>query len=519
MPITRSQKAEEQISEESNDYSYFDYSQLNKSAKKERNLSRVEKIDRPERFAEIESNQKTYGDIERIFGKSIAEKYSTILNVVREAYPNLKGLPTQSKHNKNQNITWLSKHHQKVHTALKNKYDREGSDYAPSTTRMYLEQFANFLLAIDKNKHKTFVRQLFIRGKELKNIIDSDNTNTMKDEDRANFVPYEYLVEKRDQVQKYLQAGSKSMRDSRRWHMYHMILSLVTYIPPIRRSNWLDVEIIRHGEKRPTLSGDQNKLYEESPGKWVYFLNKDKVSSKTYKHGRMAIDFQNEEIKIAPVKNVHNGKQITDFAKLNEIITESLRKWPRPYLLCGLQRKKNKSGTYVEHPMPASTYDKCLAELFSPRQPRSNLIRKAYINYWYSKSYMDQSTKEKIARLMRHTTEIAQTAYKKVDIHYDPKDDSVLDAGAQPKYFPTVPPPPQKQSTFNLREWSRQYREKNKKLIKQKRDAHYQKNRDDVLRYKLLYNLNKGNVTNPRQSSLDKYGIEYSDDLKRWISI
>ena len=65
---------------------------------------------------------------------------------------------------------------------------------------------------------------------------------------------------------------------------------------------------------------------------------------------------------------------MTDGQKLNEIINKSLLYAPRNYPLIGLK---------THEMMSASGYDSALREMFKPKQPRQNIIRKAFINYWH----------------------------------------------------------------------------------------------------------------------------------------
>ena len=40
-------------------------------------------------------------------------------------------------------------------------------------------------------------------------------------------------------------------------------------------------------------------------------------------------------------------------------------------------------GLKTKEAMSVSSYDSALAEIFAPKRPRQNLLRKAYINHWY----------------------------------------------------------------------------------------------------------------------------------------
>ena len=72
-------------------------------------------------------------------------------------------------------------------------------------------------------------------------------------------------------------------------------------------------------------------------------------------------------------------------------------------------------------------------------------------------------------------------------------------------------PPPQKKITRDPKITAKAYRQKNKDKIAAYRKA----NRENINRNKLLWNLNHG--YQKRSNVLDKYNIEYSDELKRYI--
>ena len=103
-----------------------------------------------------------------------------------------------------------------------------------------------------------------------------------------------------------------------------------------------------------------------TPGKWAIVVNHDKVENqrlgKEVSLPRQIMYLDDE------IEGVTNGQ------KLNEIISKSLLYAPRNYPLIGLK---------TQQLMTASGYDSALREMFKPRQPRQNLLRKAFINHWH----------------------------------------------------------------------------------------------------------------------------------------
>ena len=58
------------------------------------------------------------------------------------------------------------------------------------------------------------------------------------------------------------------------------------------------------------------------------------------------------------------------------------------------------------------------------------------------------------------------------------------------------------------------YRQEHKDEIKQKRLKHYDDNKYDVLRKKILYNINT-NKTKPRADTINKYNLKFESD--KWV--
>jgi len=79
-------------------------------------------------------------------------------------------------------------------------------------------------------------------------------------------------------------------------------------------------------------------------------------------------------------------------------------------------------------------------------------------------------------------------------------------------------PPPEPRKYFNLKEYMQKYREEHKEELKQRRAEYYAKNKDKILRRKILWNLNKSqNTTEPSAESLARYDIRYDEEKKMWV--
>ena len=66
-------------------------------------------------------------------------------------------------------------------------------------------------------------------------------------------------------------------------NIYHLILALNTYIPPLRL-NLINMEFHRE-RKAPPSNIQTNYLWEKTTGKWVIVLNYDKIENKRQAKG------------------------------------------------------------------------------------------------------------------------------------------------------------------------------------------------------------------------------------------
>lgn len=69
----------------------------------------------------------------------------------------------------------------------------------------------------------------------------------------------------------------------------------------------------------------------------------------------------------------------------------------------------------TKQPMGVTSYDSALREMFKPRAPRQNLLRKAYVNHWYRKE-LSFGKQKQIAERMRHSVNVALGSYRKVGL-------------------------------------------------------------------------------------------------------
>ncbi len=157
-----------------------------------------------------------------------------------------------------------------------------------------------------------------------------------------------------------------------------------------------------------------------------------------------------------------------------------------------------------------------------------NVIRKAYVNHFYGKSSL--GVKKQIAFRMRHSVQVAEQSYQKINIPKAPKtpkkakdasdnDDNADDnVNEPPAPRQPVPKPVAKRTYFDPSAYSKAYREKHPEKIKKQRADYYVKNKEKVLRAKILWLLNVARTTTqPTKKSIEKYDLKYSDAEKKWI--
>lgn len=448
-------------------------------------MSRVQKLDDPSIFESIQTGLKTTTTLP----KSNVQQMNVWFNHFKETKE--FRMPRSKT-----NIAWVGTFHKKIHQYVLSTY--KPPKYQYSTLRFHLEALANILLAIDKNKYKEITRPMWNKALEHQKDIDEQRKeNKLTEKELANFVCFQDIVKIRDE---YHIKWTQSPKD-KKLNMYHLILALNTYIPPMRL-NIVGMEIHR-GEKEPPSDVETNYLWKKPDGRYVLVINHDKIENKRqayavkkgYEYKRQMFDIDKEI------------QGVTDGARLQSILDKSLSLFKRDYLLAGVRT----TGTA----MGKTSYDKALETIFKPigKKPTQNLLRKSYVNYWY-RAGLDMKRLEQIASRMRHSIGIAMLSYMKVNIKCDKP--QVTQDILPEKY--DVPPPVVKKEYFNPNEYSKQYRIKHAEKLQKQRKENYKKNSEHVLAKKVLFNLNKGLVKAPRTATIDKYKLTYNARLKMWES-
>jgi len=392
-------------------------------------------------------------------------------------------------------ITWVAK----CFKQLKN-FVQTHPGYTKDTTRRFqYETIAWILLSIDKHKHKEDSRWFWNEAMRLQDDIDKErDENLLSDDQLHNFVPYPDLLKEQQKWHKAWLLDPKN----KKLNLYHLLLALNTLIPPVRK-NYHEMEFWRKKEAPP--ENETNYLWEQYPSRWTMVINYDKVENK-----RKVKGYDRQEFKIEDeIKGVTQGK------KLNEIINKSLIHYPREYVLTGIRT--------TDAPMNRNSYDKALFTIFK-KHVTQNLIRKAYVNHFYGK--VSLGVKKQIAFRMRHSVQVAEQSYQKINLPKKFKSKSKKDVSESdddddgyelPEPRPPVPKPQVKKEYFDPAKYSKEYRKKHPEKIKKQRAEYYQKNKGRVLRNKILWMLNVAQtVKHPTKQSIAKYKLVYNPQSKKW---
>ena len=340
-------------------------------------MARVEKLNNEEIFGEIKttSGLKTYEK----------QKHSSLFNQFRAL-----GMFDLTPADKMQ-LAWVGQNWLAILDYVNKTY--VPPKFAPSTLRGYVEAIANILLAQDKIKYKNVVRPLYNSGLSIQQEIDKGKMkyktvvvcplfnsglsmqqvidkgreeSTMTEQEMKNFVPYEDLVKERERLYVEWMKAPNNLK----LHMFHLILAFNTLVPPLRLNlpgmqifppRMIEGVARKVTEFKEPPENNVNYLYEYEAGKWAYCIQQDKIQNKREKNGkgRQIMKFEDE------IKDVTNGKL------LNSMINKSLEVLPRNHLFIGIKTKL---------PMIVTSYDSALGEIFKPKKPRQNLIRKSYVN-------------------------------------------------------------------------------------------------------------------------------------------
>jgi hypothetical protein len=298
--------------------------------------------------------------------------------------------------------------------------------------------------------------------------------------------------------------------------LYSLMLACNTYVPPLR----VNIENMKfhYGDKEPEGKSQQNYIWRKAKDHYAYVINYDKVENTKIKKDipRSIFDLTHEIVN-------NKGRQITDGKRLCQLIEMSLEDFPRNYLLCNPDKDPEGTG-----PMTASSFRNGLANIFKPRTPSQNIIRKAYINFIYNGplfSSLPFPALKTIGDLMRHDFVTAMKNYRNTNAprEEDPGEEDIQDILPdevpliEPKIVKTINIPvlvEKKRKSMAL--IAKNYREKNKEKVIESRKTYYQKHRLEVLKRKIINNLNSQAQTQVQKRTIAKYDLKQNPITGEW---
>ena len=239
-------------------------------------------------------------------------------------------------------------------------------------------------------------------------------------------------------------------------HYKYLLLSMLTYQPPVRSSFYSNCKIITKEQDNDKVN-NFIRISRRKPLTVSYIINNDKVSkTKVY-----SVNKQLSIIKIIDTK-------------LTDLIINSYDKYPRTYLF-----------EINEKPISQTTLLSWLRDITKIDAINIDMMRSSYVN-WFYEHHKSIGQREQLANQMRHSVLTAQKNYFKV-----------FDDVAPTEELPT-----------NVVELQTEiYKLKKDCTNEDIGDVQFRKRRRDAVR-----TMNSGGK--PRESTLLKYKIEYDNDTK-----
>lgn len=211
--------------------------------------------------------------------------------------------------------------------------------------------------------------------------------------EKEDYIPFTEVIRIREEYAKRVRDLDKEEynADELRLFQKYLLLSLYTYIPPLRGEEYINSLILP-----PSLSPKSNK--EKHYQHLTQELNKN------------LIDIQNKKIVVAYYKTSGNYglRYITIPKKLIEIIELSKKHNETNILLPNIQKlMKN-----IAEPITTGHLLTIFYSIFEPRQISTSMLRKIYISDYLSKC-KDPSKRKKLAYQMGHSLENQEFIYSR----------------------------------------------------------------------------------------------------------
>ena len=326
------------------------------------------------------------------------------------------------------------------------KYIMDNAKWTDGTKESYLLMVARKLNILKNHRQaKQFSEQGF---EFMKSRGDAEGNNQLDERETESWRPHQYFIDILNNVH---QQGSISISQ----HLKILLLTILTYQPPLRTSFYTTALILRRKEDNDKK---HNYVYINRRGssKVQYIVNKDKASN--YKQYTM-----------------HKNLSFIDVeGEAKKAISESEQNFPRNFLF-----------EINNEPISESTLLRWLREITGVPKITIDIMRSSYIT-WFYETHPHFNDREKLGKVMRHSQKTAQLNYNKV-FATEHLEDTCRDAKKELV-----------EKNLQLKELQNQlmaYQE-NKPM-----EATYNKRRRDI-----MYQVNTKKRL-PRDTTLKKYGI------------
>ena len=334
-------------------------------------------------------------------------------------------------------------------------YILDNDKWSDSTKENYMFAIARKLNILKKKRYAKIFTDKAVELKTIREELEGQNGLDAKE--LANWKPHEFFVNLIDTLK---QEGNITMTQ----HLKILLLTLLTYQPPLRTSFYTTALLIR--EKK---ANDKNHNYvyinRRGNSKVQYIVNKDKASN--YR-----------------LYNINKNLSFIDVeGEAKKAIIESYENFPRNYLL-----------EIDGKPITDSTVLRWLRDITGVNGITIDIMRSSYIT-WYYETHPHYNDRDKLSRLMRHSQKTAQLNYQKVFTTEQKEDDC-------------------RETRKSLIELQQELKRLNIQL-----DA-YKQNKPDEQNYKkrrrdVIYNLNTIGRS-PRDDTLKKYNIIFNSSTNKY---
>ena len=349
-----------------------------------------------------------------------------------------------------------------------NDYDEDGPDYIETYKRQLMSLIEKhptwsdgtkegvlFMVAKDLREygpqHQRYSKLYSEAGyKYLVKNREKEGENKQTEKEILNYRDHDFFVN-------ILNSINYDNISTLQGNLQYLLLSLLTYQPPVRTDFYCTAAFIRTKEENDKKHNFV-RIDRRGKVKAYYIINNDKVS-------KTRVYAMNKEL---------SKIQIED-QNLAELINDSYNKFPRKYLF---EITKDK-------PVSQTTYLSMLKKITKVDGINNDMMRSSYIN-WFYQHHKSLKERDELALKMRHSTGTAMRNYFKLEDE-TPEEKEHTVAILQKEIFEV------KTNCDN----------------DTSNDKEYKKKRRDV-----VYTLNKG--SKPRESTLQKYNITFNKDTNKY---